>query len=65
MTEEALMTKFPEVINPEALVVEAAAIMKEFKIKQLLVVDNGQLVGVISFKNILKSFIDNMKILNY
>lgn len=65
MPAEALMTKFPETINSESLAVEAAAIMKEFKIKQLPVVDNELLVGVISFKNILKSFINKMKILNY
>ncbi len=51
------MTKFPEVINKESPVIEAAAIMKAFKIKQLPVTEKGNLVGLITSKDILKSFV--------
>ena len=57
---EACMTKFPEVINEKSSAIEAAAIMKDFKIKQLPVTENGKLIGIITSKNILKSFILEM-----
>ena len=64
----SFMTKFPEVINKESSVIEAAAVMKAFKIKQLPVTENGNLVGLITSKNILKSFVlynlNNISIIN-
>ncbi len=53
----SFMTKFPELINKESPVIEAAAVMKAFKIKQLPVTENGKIVGLITSKNILKSFV--------
>jgi CBS domain-containing protein len=57
---ETCMTKFPEVINEKSSAIEAAAIMKDFKIKQLPVIENGKLIGIITSKDILKSFILQM-----
>ena len=54
-----IMTKFPEVINKEAPVIEAAAIMKDFKVKQLPVVESGKLVGVITSKSIFNNLVSN------
>jgi len=52
-----LMTKFPEFIDTEMPAIEAAAIMKSYKIKQLPVTENGKLLGVISIKDLLSNFI--------
>jgi len=55
----SFMTKFPEVINKESPAIEAGAIMKAFKINQLPVTEKGNLVGLITSKDILKSFVLN------
>ena len=65
MPAESLMTKFPEIINEDSSVIQAAAIMKSFKIKQLPVIGNGKLIGIITIKNILRSFVYKMRLLNY
>ena len=52
-----LMTKFPEFIDMEMSAIEAAAIMKSYKIKQLPVTENGKLVGVISIKDLFNNFV--------
>ncbi len=51
------MTRFPEVINKEVSVIEAAAVMKAFRIKQLPVTENGKPIGVITVKDIFSNFI--------
>jgi CBS domain-containing protein len=43
-----LMTLDPIVIGPEALVTEAERLLKTYRVTGLPVVDNGELVGVIS-----------------
>ncbi len=52
-----LMTKFPEYIDTEMSAIEAAAIMKSYKIKQLPVTENGKLIGVITIKDLFNNFI--------
>ena len=52
-----LMTKYPEFIDMEMSAIEAAAIMKSYKIKQLPVTENGKLVGVISIKDLFNNFV--------
>ena len=46
------MTKDPKTIAPSANLNDAAAIMEQFAIHRLPVVDNGRLVGVLSLKDI-------------
>ncbi len=64
----SFMTKFPEVINKESPAIEAAAIMKAFKINHLPVTEKGGIVGLITSKDILKSFVlydlNNISIIN-
>lgn len=43
-----LMTLDPIVIGPEALITEAEQLLKTYRVTGLPVVDNGELVGVIS-----------------
>lgn len=57
MPANSFMTKYPEVIDYESSIIEAAAVMKAFKVKQLPVTENGNIVGLISSKCILKSFV--------
>jgi CBS domain-containing protein len=52
-----MMTKFPECIESEKHAVEAAAIMKSYKIKQLPVTENGKLLGVITIEDLLNIFV--------
>ncbi len=59
-----IMTKFPEVIHTNAPVLEAAAVMKVFKIKQLPVVEHGKIVGVINAFNIFNNFLSSKTIYN-
>jgi len=54
-----IMTKFPEIVNEELSVIEAAAILKAFKIKQLPVVNNGNVTGIITIKNLLNNLVLN------
>jgi arabinose-5-phosphate isomerase len=49
-----LMSKDPQTIKPSALVSEALEIMKKRSITQLLVVKNGEYLGVIHLHDILK-----------
>ena len=51
------MTKFPEIIDAEMSAIEAAAIMKSYKIKQLPVTEHGKLIGVITIKDLFNNFI--------
>lgn len=51
-----LMTKFSEIVDVEVSVIEAAAIMKSYRINQIPVTENGRLVGIISIKELLGNF---------
>ncbi len=53
-----VMTKNPITIGPDALLEEAAVLMRDNKIEMLPVVDRGSLVGVITESDILDSFIE-------
>jgi len=53
-----VMSKPALTISSQALLEEAAVIMRDKKIEMLPVVDDGQLVGVITESDILDSFID-------
>lgn len=49
------MTKNPVTIAPDALVSDAARIMKERSFRRLPVMDNGKLVGLVTWRNILEA----------
>lgn len=53
-----IMSSPPITIAPDALLEEAAVLMRDKKIEMLPVVSNGSLVGVITESDILDSFID-------
>jgi len=49
-----VMTRSPRSIHPEALAVEAAALMEQMRISQLLVLDtNGRLVGALTTHDLM------------
>lgn len=53
-----VMTRNPILISPDALLEEAAVLMRDNKIEMLPVVDDGKLVGVITESAILDAFIE-------
>jgi len=53
-----IMTKNPITISPNALLEEAAILMRDNQIGFLPVVDNGKLVGIITESDIFDSFIE-------
>lgn len=53
-----VMTKNPITISPNALLEEAATLMRDNKVGFLPVVDNGKLVGIITESDIFDSFIE-------
>jgi len=53
-----IMTRDPFTISPDALLEEAAVAMRDHKIEMLPVVENGELVGVITESAILDAFIE-------
>jgi arabinose-5-phosphate isomerase len=54
LTARDIMTQNPKLISPTALVMDAFHIMEDFKITQLVVVDQGQYNGVLHLHDILK-----------
>lgn len=54
LTARDIMTQNPKLISPTALVMDAFHIMEDFKITQLVVVDQGQYKGVLHLHDILK-----------
>ncbi|MDO5677877.1 MAG: CBS and ACT domain-containing protein [Propionibacteriaceae bacterium] len=53
-----VMSRNPITISPDALLEEAAVVMRDKKIEMLPVVQDGKLTGVITESTILDSFID-------
>ena len=53
-----VMTRDPLTISPDALLEEAATIMRDNKVEMLPVVEGGELVGVITESAILDAFIE-------
>ena len=53
-----VMTRDPITISPDALLEEAAVLLRDHKIEMLPVVDAGKLVGVITESAILDAFIE-------
>jgi CBS domain-containing protein len=57
MTVRQLMTKDPQAISPEAPLIEAARMMLEQEISALPVIENGQLVGIITESDIFRAYV--------
>jgi CBS domain-containing protein len=51
------MTKNPEYVNANQSVVDAAAIMKSFKFKQLPVIENGVFIGILTIQDLISRVI--------
>lgn len=49
---EEIMTKEPETVTPDLPILEAGALMLAHKVKQMPVIDNGKLVGIINHTDI-------------
>lgn len=49
------MTKDPVTISPDAPMADAARLMKEKGVRRLPVMDDGRLVGLVTYRNILES----------
>jgi Predicted transcriptional regulator, contains C-terminal CBS domains len=49
------MTKDPVTIGPDAPITEAARLMKERQVRRLPVMDDGRLVGLVTYRNILEA----------
>jgi CBS domain-containing protein len=52
-----IMTKNPEFVNANQSVVDAAAMMKSFRVKQLLVIENGAFIGILKIQDLISRFI--------
>ena len=52
------MTPDPLVVEPELPLVKAAQLLVTYKISSVPVVENGELVGILSVTNFLKLFIE-------
>lgn len=52
-----IMTKNPEFVNANQSVVDAAAMMKSFRVKQLLVIENGAFIGILRIQDLISRFI--------
>ncbi|MDI9471442.1 MAG: CBS domain-containing protein [Tissierellia bacterium] len=58
MKVREIMIKNPVTISPEALLEEAATLMREQKFSFLPVLEDGELIGVITESNIFEAFIE-------
>jgi arabinose-5-phosphate isomerase len=54
LTAQDIMTKNPKTTNSEAMVIDAFHMMENFKITQLIVVDDSEFKGVLHLHDILK-----------
>jgi len=52
-----IMTKNPEFVNANQSVVDAAAMMKSFRVKQLPVFENGVFIGILRIQELISRFI--------
>lgn len=52
-----IMTRNPECVNGNKPILEAAAMIKSFKVKQLLVVENNEFIGVLTIQKLISKFI--------
>jgi arabinose-5-phosphate isomerase len=50
-----VMTTGPRIIRPDALAVEAVQLMERHKVNQLLVVENGELVGALNMHDLFRA----------
>ncbi|MDY7032314.1 MAG: CBS and ACT domain-containing protein [Thermodesulfobacteriota bacterium] len=64
-TVEEIMTKTPIIISPQADVEEAAALLQHYKIGGLPVVQDNELVGMITETDILGVFVEIMGVIKY
>ena len=49
------MTPDPITVTPETLIIDAKKIMKDHDIRRLPVVDQGRLVGIVTYRNIIEA----------
>ena len=54
LTAQDIMTKNPKTTTSEAMVIDAFNLMEDFKITQLIVVDDSEFKGVLHLHDILK-----------
>ncbi|MGQ9799984.1 MAG: CBS domain-containing protein [Ignavibacterium sp.] len=52
-----IMTRNPECVDSNKPIPEAAVLMKSFKVKQLLVVENNEFIGVLTIQELISKFI--------
>ena len=52
-----IMTKNPEYVNANQSVVDAAAMMKSFRVKQLPVIENGVFIGILTIQDLISRVI--------
>lgn len=62
MIVRQVMTDHPRTISPNSPLVEAARMMLEFKIRALPVIEENQLVGIITESDILRAFVEQESI---
>lgn len=60
LTIDHIMTKNPKMVTPDTPIKEAARLMLENKISGLPVVDNGQVVGIITESDIFEALIERL-----
>ncbi|MBK6932734.1 MAG: KpsF/GutQ family sugar-phosphate isomerase [Saprospirales bacterium] len=54
VTAREIMTPAPKTIGPDALAVDALALMRQFAITQLLVLENGQYLGIVHLHDLVR-----------
>jgi arabinose-5-phosphate isomerase len=54
MAVDEIMTRTPKTVDPDALTVEAMAILEEKRISALVVVEDGKPVGIVHFHDLLR-----------
>lgn len=59
-----MMTENPVTVSPDTLVLDAQRMMKEKKIRRLLVVEKGKLVGIITKTELLETAPSVVRVLN-
>jgi arabinose-5-phosphate isomerase len=54
ITAQQIMTPSPKTIGPDALAIDALTLMRKHSITQLLVLDNGQFLGIIHLHDLVR-----------